>query len=103
MSSLYPKYFMTVSNAGTFLLAAKKKPLKYIISASEKKCKEKSSDYMGRVVNNMMGTVFRIYDKGIKPKKSANYRYIREELGIVTYKSNIVGKKGPREMKILIP
>ena len=63
---------MTVSNAGTFLLGAKKKPLKYIISANEKKFKEKSSDYMGRVVNNAMGTVFRIYDKGIKPKKSAN-------------------------------
>ena len=34
---IYPKYFLTVSDTNTFLLAAKKKPLKYILSANENK------------------------------------------------------------------
>jgi tubby-related protein 1 len=101
---IYPKYFLTVSDAGTFLLAAKKKYMKYIISSNENKCKINSSEYMGMVTNNMMGTEFRVFDSGVAPKKNLyNKRYIREELGCVLYKSNIVGKKGPRKMTILIP
>jgi tubby-related protein 1 len=101
---IYPKYFLTVSDAGTFLLSGKKKLMKYIISANENKCKVKSSEFMGKVTNNMMGTEFRLYDNGVDPKKNPyNKRYIREELGVVLYKSNIVGKKGPRKMTILIP
>ena len=104
MNKIYPKYFLQMSDNSTFLMAGKKRPLKYLISGSAENIKTKSSDYLGKVVNNMVGTIFRIYDNGVDPKKSPyNTRYIREELGIITYKSNIVGKKGPRKMKILIP
>jgi len=50
-----------------------------------------------------MGTEFNIYDNGLNPKKTKDANAVREHLGVVLYESNILGARGPRKMKVLIP
>lgn len=105
---IYPKYFLFVSDTHQFLLAGRKRPgnktSNYLISMSEKDLKTKSPSYLGKVRSNFMGTEFMIYDKGINPKKkAATLETMREELGVIMYQSNLLGAKGPRKMRVLLP
>lgn len=106
---LYPKYFLSISDTHQFLLAGRKRPgnktSNYLISMSEKDLKTKSPSYLGKVRSNFMGTEFMIYDKGLNPKKKKNVteENLREELGVITYQSNLLGAKGPRKMRVLLP
>ena len=105
---LYPKYFLFTSDTRAFLLAGKKRPgnktSNYLISMNEKELKTKSPAYLGKVRSNFMGTEFMIYDKGLNPKKrQATMETFREELGVVMYQSNLLGAKGPRKMRVLLP
>jgi tubby-related protein 1 len=71
---------------------------------NEKELKTKSPAYMGKVRSNFMGTEFTVYDKGLNPKrKAATIETFREELAIVMYQSNLLGAKGPRKMRVLLP
>lgn len=54
--------------------------------------------------SNFIGTEFIIYDDGDKVRKDQKVRVsIRKELGIVMYKHNVLGSRGPRQMKAIIP
>ncbi|CAG9331558.1 unnamed protein product [Blepharisma stoltei] len=105
---LYPKYYLHISDGMTFLLAGKKRggnrTSNYMITSNQKEFSVKSPSYLGKVRSNFIGTEFHLFDTGINPKhKGANPMNAREELGIVLYQSNILGSKGPRKMRVLIP
>ena len=105
---IYPKYFLFVSDTHQFLLAGRKRPgnktSNYLMSMSQKDLKTKSPSYLGKVRSNFMGTEFMIYDKGLNPKKkAATPENLREELGAIMYQSNLLGAKGPRKMRVLLP
>ena len=104
----YPKYFMHLSDGYTFLLAGKKrannKTSNYLMSMNQKEMTTKSPAYLGKVRSNFLGTEFILYNTGLNPsKKAATRDNSREELGVVLYQSNILGTKGPRKMRALIP
>jgi len=50
-----------------------------------------------------MGTEFNIYDHGDNPKKTKYPERVREHLGVVLYESNLLGARGPRKMRVLLP
>jgi len=50
-----------------------------------------------------MGTEFVVYDQGENPKKAKNTDLVRRELASVLYESNVLGSKGPRKMRVIIP
>jgi tubby-related protein 1 len=50
-----------------------------------------------------MGTEFAIFDPGENPTKTKNLDEIRNEMASVLYESNVLGSKGPRKMRVLIP
>ena len=105
---LFPKYYMHLSDGWTFLLAGKKRGANrtsnYAITMNQKDFSVKNPSYLGKVRSNFLGTEFHIFDNGLNPKrKGANSSNMREELGIVLYQSNILGAKGPRKMKVLLP
>jgi Tub family len=50
-----------------------------------------------------MGTEFNIFDGGQNPKKCSDPQLVRENLGVVLYESNLLGARGPRKMKVLVP
>ena len=51
-----------------------------------------------------MGTEFTIYNNGENPSnKKLSDDKVRNEHGVVLYESNVLGSKGPRKMKILVP
>lgn len=55
--------------------------------------------------SNFLGTEFYIYDTGDNPKKAAkdDKDGIRSQQGVVQYETNVLGSKGPRRMKVLLP
>ena len=66
----------------------------------------KSPNYLGKVRSNFLGTEFTIYDRGLNPKKKETYSNpdaIREEYGVILYASNLLGARGPRKMKLILP
>ena len=50
-----------------------------------------------------MGTEFYLYDDGVNPKKERGVERVRREHGIIEYETNVLGSKGPRRMKVLLP
>jgi len=106
---LYPKYFLHLSTGNqAFLLAGKKRPKNktsnYLISMSQKDLNVKSSNFVGKLRSNFLGTEFNVYSPGLNPKKrAANVTNTREQMGVVLYQSNILGSKGPRKMRVLLP
>jgi len=50
-----------------------------------------------------LGTEFHIYDTGENPKKAKSIEKIRNQLAAVIYESNLLGARGPRKMRVLIP
>ena len=59
--------------------------------------------YLGKVRSNFLGTEFSIYDTGANPGKVKNMDEIRSQQGVVQYETNVLGSKGPRRMKVLLP
>ena len=52
----------------------------------------------------MLGTEFSIYDCKENPKKvQGSKEDVRQQLGVVQYETNVLGSKGPRRMKVLLP
>lgn len=50
-----------------------------------------------------MGTEFSIFDSKENPKKAKGKDDARLQHGVVQYETNVLGSKGPRRMKVLLP
>ena len=87
---LFPKYYMSISEQLTFLLAGKKRAgnrtSNYMITMNQKDFNTKSTSFLGKVRSNFLGTEFMMYDNGLNPKrKGSNPTNVRTELGAVLY------------------
>jgi len=105
---IFPSYFLHTSEGHYFLLAAKKrsgnKSSNYLMTMNETELKVKSPGYLGKLRSNFVGTEFTIYDTGSNPtKRGSAPETHREELGLVMYQANILGGKGPRKMRVVLP
>ena len=108
LSLLWPRYNLVLSDSNKFLLAGKKKSgsatSKYVISADEKQMEKSVHGYLGKVRSNFLGTEFTIFDNGKGPKKAQSAKdNLRYQHGCVQYETNVLGSKGPRRMKVLLP
>ncbi len=108
MSLLWPKYNLVLSDSNKFLLAGKKSSgcstSKYVISFDADKMEKSPMGYLGKVRSNFLGTEFTIYDNGKSVKKSSQQKdNLRYQQGVVQYETNVLGSKGPRRMKVLLP
>jgi tubby-related protein 1 len=65
--------------------------------------KKGTSGYLGKLRSNFLGTEFYLYDDGENPAKAKSQDLARREHGIVEYETNVLGSKGPRRMKVLLP
>jgi len=58
---------------------------------------------LGKVRSNFLGTEFCLFDAKENPKKAGPSDESRQQLGVVQYETNVLGSKGPRRMKVLLP
>jgi hypothetical protein len=108
LSMLWPKYTLNLSDTNKFLLAGKKKSgsatSKYVISSDPNQMEKSHTGYLGKVRSNFLGTEFSIFDNGKGPKKADPAKNnLRSQQGVVQYETNVLGSKGPRRMKVLLP
>ena len=75
----------------------------YMITIEQKKFEKDSNGYLGKVRSNFLGTEFCLFDSKENPKKTAPNEEPRQQLGVVQYETNVLGSKGPRRMKVLMP
>lgn len=75
----------------------------YLMGMDKNKLDRKSEGFLGKVRSNFLGTEFHVYDTGDNPKEAKDISKIRKELAIVIYESNLLGAKGPRKMRAMIP
>lgn len=64
---------------------------------------KKNQGYLGKLRSNFLGTEFTIFNYGKNPKKAKTQTEIREQHGMLEYETNVLGAKGPRRMKVLLP
>lgn len=113
MARLYPTYEVYLKDGEQFLLAArrrkKQKQSNYKISLDRDDLNRHSANYFGKLKSNFMGTEFNLYDNGINPDKltkdqrEGSASQVRQELATVLYKQNVLGSRGPRKMKVIVP
>lgn len=96
-----------MTNAYKYLMSGKKaafnKTSNYVVSMDRSDFSKDKSNYLGKCRSNFLGTEFTLYDDGVNPKKVKANQQVRKELGGVFYESNIMGNKGPRKMKVILP
>ena len=104
---LFPKYSLSLSNGNRYMLTGKKRGMNstsnYMITIDQAKFKKDNNGYLGKVRSNFLGTEFYIFDSKENPKKVKNNADARTQLGVVQYETNVLGSKGPRRMKVLMP
>jgi hypothetical protein len=102
-----PKYTLVISDGERFLLNGKKqsgnKTSNYWVTLDQDNMKKKGKGFLGKLRANFMGTEFVIYDDGENPTKTKNIDEVRNEMASVLYESNVLGSKGPRKMRVIIP
>merc|ERR1719465_361007 len=113
LARLYPTYEVYLKDGEQFLLAArrrkKQKQSNYKVSLDKDDLSRHSSNYFGKLKSNFMGTEFQMYDNGINPDKltpdqrDGSGSRVRQELATVLYKQNVLGSRGPRKMKVMVP
>ena len=64
---------------------------------------KEAQGYIGKVRSNFLGTEFYIFDTGENPDKAKSAEEIRAQHGVIQYETNVLGSKGPRRMKVLLP
>lgn len=106
-NKFYPKYHVFFSeNINQHILTVKKKPKNatpnYVFSLSKEVFDWKSEFSLGKLRSNFIGTEFTLYDSGENPKKGDPQK-CRKELGFIEYEKNILGLKGPRKLRVIIP
>ncbi len=74
-----------------------------MITVDQDKLKKGTNGYLGKLRSNFLGTEFYLYDNGDNPKKAKSFENIRTQQGVVEYEKNVLGSKGPRRMKVLLP
>ncbi|EOD07076.1 hypothetical protein EMIHUDRAFT_198344 [Emiliania huxleyi CCMP1516] len=86
MARLFPTYELYLKEGDKFLMAARKRK------------KNKAALYA-------VGTEFTLYDKGSNPDKVEGTDLVmaRQEMACVLYKQNVLGARGPRKMKVMVP
>jgi len=75
----------------------------YMISMDQDKAGKSGSGYLGKVRSNFLGTEFSVFDDGANPDKARTPESVRCQHGVVQYETNVLGSKGPRRMKVLLP
>jgi len=111
MARLFPTYEIYLKEGDKFLLAARKrkknKSSNYLISLDKDDLNRQSGNFFGKLRSNFIGTEFTLYDKGVNPEKvDASHKdlvQVRQELACVLYKQNVLGSRGPRKMKVMVP
>lgn len=107
MNRFWPKYTLSLSATNQFLLTGKKRAgnttSNYMISMDQEKLGKKETGYLGKVRSNFLGTEFSIYDNGQNPDKAKTPEGVRCQHGVIQYETNVLGSKGPRRMKVLLP
>lgn len=106
-NKLYPTYSIYLKEGDRFLMTSKRRPnnktSNYLVSMELNDHNRNSTNYIGKVRANFVGTEFQIYDSGINYKDASTQGGpIREELGCVLYASNVLGSRGPRKMQVCI-
>ena len=108
-NKFYPKYILKLSESGKSLLNGKKRAnnatSNYAVSLDPlgRAKPVKNNDVLGKVRANFLGTEFYIFDEGCNPTKAKSPDQIRAQQGVVQYETNLLGSKGPRRMKVLLP
>ena len=74
-----------------------------MITIDQQKFEKDNLSYLGKVRSNFLGTEFEIFDSKENPKKVATKDDGRRQYGVVQYETNVLGAKGPRRMKVLLP
>lgn len=112
---MFPEYRVYMKlpdrDEDVFLMSSKKrsgqKTSNYLISMSEGDLRRSSSNYIGKLRANFVGTEFRIYDDGSNPEDAkedfGTSSRTRQEIGVVQYESNVLGSRGPRRMQVGLP
>ena len=113
LARLFPTYEIYLKDGDQFLLAARKrkknKSSNYLISLDKEDLARQSGNFFGKLRSNFIGTEFVLYDKGTNPEKlddaqkDSSLIQARQELGTVLYKQNVLGSRGPRKMKVMVP
>ncbi len=111
-SKLFPEYRAYLEEGDIFLMTSKKRAKKqssnYLISIGRNDYNKHSSNIVGKLRANFLGTEFQIYDGGKNPKSIDPFfdekinQDPRSELGAIIYTSNILGNRGPRKMQVCI-
>ncbi len=103
----WPKYTMHLSDGQKFLLNGKKRKgnatSNYLITIEQEKLEKKAKGFLGKTRSNFLGTEFMIFDDGDNPKKAKDHDQVRQQHGAVMYETNVLGSKGPRRMKVVLP
>jgi len=104
---IYPRYTLALSNGNKYMLTGKKRNMNatsnYMITIDQNKFAKGNNGYLGKVRSNFLGTEFYIFDNKENPKKCTNKEDMRQQHGVVQYETNVLGSKGPRRMKVLLP
>ncbi len=113
MARLFPTYEIYLKDGDQFLLAARKrkknKSSNYLISLDKDDLTRQSDNFFGKLRSNFLGTEFSLYDKGANPEKLEQSQRdssgveVRQELGTILFKQNVLGSRGPRKMKVMVP
>jgi len=113
LARLFPTYEIFLKDGDQFLLAArkrkKKKSSNYVISLDRDDLGRHTGSFFGKLRSNFIGTEFILYDKGVNPErlndsqKEGSQIQVRQELGTILYKQNVLGSRGPRKMKVMVP
>ena len=113
LGRLFPTYEIYLKDGDQFLLAARKrkknKSSNYLISLDKEDLARQSGNFFGKLRSNFIGTEFVLYDKGTNPdkldaaQKESALVQARSELGTILYKQNVLGSRGPRKMKVMVP
>jgi len=75
----------------------------YMITIDQQKFQKDVNGYLGKVRSNFLGTEFYIFDSKENPKKAGEAAEVRQSHGVIQYETNVLGSKGPRRMKVLLP
>lgn len=112
VNRFHPRFFMYLEHDDgrphTFLMGARKRKktrtASYVLSLSQAELGRTDDSYIGKLRANFAGTEFAIYDEGDSPDKDDVVdEDVRSELGSVCYLKNVQGRKGPRQMRALLP
>ncbi|KAB5555532.1 hypothetical protein PHYPO_G00035280 [Pangasianodon hypophthalmus] len=110
---IYPTYYLHMEKEDgkkVFLMAGRKRKKSttsnYLISIDPTDLSRDTSNYIGKLRSNVLGTKFTVYDNGENPDRKPFVKEtesLRRELAAICYEKNVLGFKGPRKMTVIIP